>query len=99
MLREVTREEAPHATERIACGTATWHAGENIIHIGGYARHAGVYPGATAMIAFAAHMPGHNLIHPEDISPASEGCKCIEQFTGGKLDRPDIKAGKVRGDG
>ncbi len=47
----------------------------------------------------AAHMPGHNLIHPEDISPASEGCKCGEQFTGGNLDRPDIKAGKVRGDG
>ncbi len=51
MLREVIREEAPHATERIAYGTATWHDGENIIHIGGYARHVGVYPGAAAMIA------------------------------------------------
>ena len=61
MLREVIREEAPHATERIAYGTATWHAGENIIHIGGYARHVGVYPGTEAMIAFADEVL--SLIH------------------------------------
>ncbi|NBP78498.1 MAG: DUF1905 domain-containing protein [Proteobacteria bacterium] len=58
MLREAIREEAPHATERIAYGTATWHAGENIIHIGGYARHVGVYPGTEAMIAFADEVQG-----------------------------------------
>ena len=58
MLREAIREEAPHATERIAYGTATWHAGENIIHIGGYARHVGVYPGTEAMIAFEDEVQG-----------------------------------------
>ena len=58
MLREAIREEAPHATERIAYGTATWHDGENIIHIGGYARHVGLYPGSGAMVVFADEVEG-----------------------------------------
>ncbi len=58
MLREAIREEAPHATERIAYGTATWHDGGNIIHIGGYAQHVGLYPGSGAMVVFADEVQG-----------------------------------------
>ena len=58
MLRTAIRDEAPHATERIAYGTATWHDGETIIHIGGYARHVGLYPGSGAMVVFADEVEG-----------------------------------------
>ena len=52
-LRDAIRAEAPAATERIAYGIPTWHQGEHLIHIGGFARHVGVYPGPVALQAFA----------------------------------------------
>jgi len=52
-LAEVIRAEAPEAIERIAYGLATWHLRENLIHIGGFAHHVGIYPGAAAIRAFA----------------------------------------------
>jgi uncharacterized protein YdhG (YjbR/CyaY superfamily) len=36
----------------------TWHQGENLIHIAGYARHVGVYPGPDAIVQFAAEIEG-----------------------------------------
>jgi uncharacterized protein YdhG (YjbR/CyaY superfamily) len=52
-LCEVLREEAPEAIERIAYGLPTWHQGENLVHVGAFAHHVGVYPGAEAIVAFA----------------------------------------------
>jgi uncharacterized protein YdeI (YjbR/CyaY-like superfamily)/uncharacterized protein YdhG (YjbR/CyaY superfamily) len=52
-LAAVIRNEAPAAVERIAYGLATWHQGENLIHIGAFQHHVGVYPGAAAIVAFA----------------------------------------------
>lgn len=57
-LRAVIREEAPEATERIAYGLATWHWGENLLHLGAFARHVGVYPGPEAIEAFAGELAG-----------------------------------------
>ena len=52
-LRAVVREEAPRAVERMAYGIPTWHQGENLVHLGAFAHHVGVYPGAAAIEAFA----------------------------------------------
>ena len=52
-LRAAIREEAPEAIERVAYGLPTWHQGENLIHIGAFAHHVGVYPGPAAILAFA----------------------------------------------
>lgn len=52
-LADAIRAEVPDATERIAYGLATWHQGENLIHLGAFAHHVGIYPGAAAIIAFA----------------------------------------------
>lgn len=58
-LRAIIREEAPEAIERIAYGLATWHQGENLIHLGAFTHHVGVYPGAAAMVAFADELAGY----------------------------------------
>jgi uncharacterized protein YdhG (YjbR/CyaY superfamily) len=52
-LAEAVRAEAPAAVERIAYGLLTWHHGENLIHLGAFAQHVGVYPGPAAIVAFA----------------------------------------------
>jgi uncharacterized protein YdhG (YjbR/CyaY superfamily) len=57
-LAEVIRAEARGAEERIAYGLATWHQGENLIHLGVFKQHIGIYPGAAAMVAFADDLQG-----------------------------------------
>lgn len=52
-LADVVRAEAPDAIERIAYGLPTWHQGENLLHLGAFAHHVGIYPGAAAIVAFA----------------------------------------------
>ncbi len=52
-MRAVVRDEAPDATERMAYGLPTWHRGENLVHLGAFAHHVGIYPGAEAIVAFA----------------------------------------------
>jgi uncharacterized protein YdhG (YjbR/CyaY superfamily) len=55
-LVDAVRAEAPEALERIAYGLATWHHGENLIHLGAFQHHVGVYPGAAAIVAFAEEL-------------------------------------------
>ena len=55
-LAEVVREEAPQAVERMAYGLATWHQGENLVHLGAFKEHVGIYPGAAAIVAFEADL-------------------------------------------
>ncbi len=52
-LAEVVRAEAPDAIERIAYGLATWYQRENLIHLGAFAHHVGIYPGPAAIVEFA----------------------------------------------
>jgi uncharacterized protein YdhG (YjbR/CyaY superfamily) len=59
VLAEAVRAEVPDAVERIAYGLATWHQGENLIHLGAFARHVGIYPGAAAIVAFADELKGY----------------------------------------
>ena len=76
-LAEVVREEAPEAVERMAYGLPTWHQGENLVHLGAFKEHVGIYPGAAAMVAFEAELTAfktskgaiqvaHNMPLPED---------------------------------
>ena len=58
-LAALIRAELPDATERIAYAIPTWHLVENVVHIAGYERHVGVYPGAAAMVAFAEEFAGY----------------------------------------
>lgn len=58
VLAEAIRAEAPDAVERIAYGLATWHQGENLIHLGAFQHHIGVYPGAAAIVEFAEELTG-----------------------------------------
>jgi uncharacterized protein YdhG (YjbR/CyaY superfamily) len=51
-LRDVIRRAAPDAVERIAYGLATRHQDENLIHLGAFKHHIGVYPGAAAIVEF-----------------------------------------------
>ncbi len=57
-LAEVVRNEAPGAIEHIAYGLATWHQGENLLHLGAFKNHVGIYPGAAAIAAFADELVG-----------------------------------------
>lgn len=57
-LRAAIRAVAPSAIERIAYGMPTWHQGENLIHIAAFANHVGVYPGPSAIVAFADELAG-----------------------------------------
>jgi hypothetical protein len=52
-LRAVVSREAPNAIVRMAYGVPTWHQTENLIHMGAFARHIGLYPGSEAIKAFA----------------------------------------------
>lgn len=55
-LAAVIRATAPEAVERMAYGLATWHQGENLLHIGAFANHVGLYPGPAAIVAFAEEL-------------------------------------------
>ena len=55
-LADAIRAEAPDAIERIAYGLATWHQRENLIHLGPFAHHVGIYPGSAAIVAFAEEL-------------------------------------------
>ena len=55
-LAEAVREEAPEAVERMAYGLATWHLGQNLVHLGAFKEHVGIYPGAAAIAAFEAEL-------------------------------------------
>ena len=55
---DVIRAEAPQATERMAYAMPPWHLGENLVHVAGYARHVGLYPGSGALVEFAAELAG-----------------------------------------
>jgi uncharacterized protein YdhG (YjbR/CyaY superfamily) len=55
-LRALVREEAPNAVERMAYGLPTWYQEKNLLHLGAFARHIGLYPGPAAIEAFAEEL-------------------------------------------
>lgn len=53
-LRELIRGVIPEATETISYGIPTFDmAGKHVVHFGGFAKHAGLYPTPSGMEEFA----------------------------------------------
>ncbi|MHB8050396.1 MAG: iron chaperone [Coriobacteriia bacterium] len=53
-LRALIREIIPEATETISYGIPTFDlAGRHVVHIGGFAKHVGLYPTPSGMEEFA----------------------------------------------
>jgi uncharacterized protein YdhG (YjbR/CyaY superfamily)/AcrR family transcriptional regulator len=55
-LCRLIRAQAPDAAERLSYGLPTWYQGENLIHLGAFRHHIGVYPGREALEAFAQEL-------------------------------------------
>ena len=55
-LRDIIRQHAPDAEERIAYGIPTFHLHRNLVHFGGFAGHVGFYPGPTGIAAFRTQL-------------------------------------------
>jgi uncharacterized protein YdhG (YjbR/CyaY superfamily) len=53
-VRDVIHEAAPTATETMSYAIPTFDLdGKHLVHFAGYARHIGLYPGASGVAAFA----------------------------------------------
>ncbi|MDL2253549.1 DUF1801 domain-containing protein [Ruminococcaceae bacterium OttesenSCG-928-I18] len=50
--RQIIREAAPKATEKISWAMPTYHQGENLVHFAMHKNHLGFYPSPEAIIAF-----------------------------------------------
>lgn len=59
-VRNVIREAAPQAQERIAYGIPTYFNGENIIHFGAAKQHIGLYPSSSGVTAFADRLTDYH---------------------------------------
>ncbi len=57
-LRACIGAAAPASTERMGYGIPTWRQGENLVHIGAFQRHIGLFPGPAAVAAFAEAFAG-----------------------------------------
>lgn len=53
-VRETLAAAAPAASEKISYGIPTFHLHGNLIHYAAFANHVGLYPGASAIVEFAA---------------------------------------------
>lgn len=98
-LRDVIRSEAPAAIERMAYGLATWHQGENLIHLGAFTHHVGIYPGAAAMVAFAGELGGYvtskgTIQVPHDAPLPTE---LVRRLTRWRLEQVQAKAAQRKG--
>jgi len=55
-LADVVAKNAPGAVFRMAYGLPTWHQEENLVHLGAFPTHIGIYPGPEAIEAFAQEL-------------------------------------------
>lgn len=55
-MRDLIREIAPEASEKIAYGTATWDLNGNMVHIAGFTHHVSLFPGAAGVAEFEGEL-------------------------------------------
>ncbi len=55
-IREVIREQAPQAREKISWQMPTFVLNGNLVHFAGYAKHIGFYPGPSGIDAFKSEL-------------------------------------------
>jgi len=58
-LREVIRETAQDAQEKISWGMPTFVLYGNLVHFAAYKKHIGFYPGASGIEAFKGQFQGY----------------------------------------
>lgn len=51
-LRQIIRDSAPNAVEKISYKMPTYSEHGNLVHFAAYAKHIGFYPGASGIEAF-----------------------------------------------
>jgi uncharacterized protein YdhG (YjbR/CyaY superfamily) len=51
-IREIIKENAPDATERISYQMPTFYLNGNLVHFAGYSKHIGFYPTPSGIEAF-----------------------------------------------
>lgn len=52
-IRNIIREAAPEATEKISYQMPTFFLAGNLVHFAGYSKHIGFYPAASGIAAFS----------------------------------------------
>jgi uncharacterized protein YdhG (YjbR/CyaY superfamily) len=55
-LRELIREAAPKATERISYQIPTFYQDGNLVHFAAFKRHIGFYPTSSVVAAFESEL-------------------------------------------
>lgn len=58
-IRQVIRENAPKAEERMRWEMPTYWQGENLVHFANGKQHIGFYPGPEAIVFFADRLAGY----------------------------------------
>lgn len=58
-IRQVIREAAPEATEKISWQMPTFWQGRNLVHFAANKKHIGLYPGGEATTYFADRLTGY----------------------------------------
>lgn len=57
-MRDLIREVAPEASEKIAYAIPTWDLNGNMVHIAGFSAHVSLFPGAIGVEAFVDELGG-----------------------------------------
>jgi uncharacterized protein YdhG (YjbR/CyaY superfamily) len=61
-IREIVRELAPEATERICMRIPTFDLnGKWLVHFAGFDKHVGFYPQPQGIVAFAEQLEGYKI--------------------------------------
>jgi uncharacterized protein YdhG (YjbR/CyaY superfamily) len=60
-IRNIIRENAPNATEKMSWRMPTYWQGENLIHFATFKKHIGIYPGDEAAGFFLEHLAGYKV--------------------------------------
>lgn len=58
-LRQVIRQQAPGATEKISYQMPTFYQTTNLVHFAAHKHHIGLYPGPDAITAFGEELAGY----------------------------------------
>ena len=58
-IREIIRQEAPTATEKISYGMPTFYLQGNLVHFAATKHHIGFYPTPSAIEAFQSELKGY----------------------------------------
>lgn len=58
-IRQVIRETAPEATEKISYQMPTFYLNGNLVHFAAHSRHIGFYPAPSGIEAFQAELSAY----------------------------------------